>query len=167
MKITLKKDATIEVTDEQYAKLVAVGAIEKKSSLPWRAEKGEKYWSVDSYGDITAYTEDNDKTDDYRYLTGNYFKEEAQAEAYKARQEAIGRVRLAILKANDGWEEDWSDDTQTKWYILYAPLQKSFFAMYCNANKYSILLPHIKSKEIAEQILADHEADLKIIFGVE
>ena len=49
----------------------------------WRAEYNEKYWCNDGNGGIYSSTEDGHKADSYRFLTGNYFKTEEEAEVYK------------------------------------------------------------------------------------
>jgi len=49
----------------------------------FRAERDGKYWHVDGWGDIIHTTEDFHYADDYRYNTGNYFRTQAEAEAYK------------------------------------------------------------------------------------
>lgn len=49
----------------------------------WRAEYNEKYWCNDGNGGIYSSTEDGHRADSYRFLTGNYFKTEEEAEVYK------------------------------------------------------------------------------------
>ena len=49
----------------------------------WRAKRGGKYWFLDDCGVILSNEEWGDDTDDFRYSIGNYFKTEAEAEAYK------------------------------------------------------------------------------------
>ena len=49
----------------------------------WRAEKGEGYWYVNDCGAIKHYHDYRDVVDNFRFTTGNYFKTEKEAEAYK------------------------------------------------------------------------------------
>lgn len=160
---TYKLD-NIEISEDQIRKLIKdhPELIEKKSGKPWRAEKGEYHYIVDSCGYVCEEYEDGDIADDYHYLTGNYFATKEEAEACKARQEAIGRVTHKILELNDG---DYKDSNNRYWAILARNnnLMPSSTPM---GEYYAITLPYIASREIAEQIIKDHEADLKIIFNI-
>ena len=51
----------------------------------WRAVHGEKYWFVDSLGDVARDEEGNARWDNHRYNTANYFSTYEAAEAYKAK----------------------------------------------------------------------------------
>lgn len=160
---TYKLD-NIEINEDQIRQLLKdhPELLEKKSGKPWRAKKGEYYYIVDSCGYVCEEYEDGDRADDYHYLTSNYFKTKEEAEAYKARQEAIGRVRHKILKLNDG---DYKDSDNRYWVILARnnSLMSSSGTM---DAYYALTLPYIASRQIAEQIIEDHEADLKIIFNI-
>lgn len=81
-------------------------------SKRWRAEYNEKYWCNDGNGGIYSSTEDGHKADSYRFLTGNYFKTEEEAEVYKEYLLA----RQVILDDADGGR--WSKDG-CNWYTFY------------------------------------------------
>ena len=49
----------------------------------WRAEKGEKYYFTDEFGDVNKYCETFDYLDDKLFKTGNYFQTEEEAKASK------------------------------------------------------------------------------------
>lgn len=89
----------------------------------WRAEYGEKYWCTDGNGGIYSSTEDGHKADSYRFLTGNYFKTEEEAEVYK---EYTIAHQVLLDDAEGGkfipGKENWSsvyDDTDHLWRIQY------------------------------------------------
>ncbi len=49
----------------------------------WRAGTHGKYWHLDSFGDVDSSIEEYDRLDTCRFNSGNYFKTEAEAEAYR------------------------------------------------------------------------------------
>jgi len=64
--------------------LIDEGYIQKVvENKRWRAECNSVYWYINSFGAINWCAEQNDKVDNFRYKTGNYFKTEEEAEEYK------------------------------------------------------------------------------------
>ena len=78
-----------------------------EESNRWRAEYGEKYWCIGGNGHIYSSTEDEHSTDSYRFNTGNYFKTEEEAEAYKeyllAKQKLMNGIGQ-LLSVESGWD---------------------------------------------------------------
>lgn len=158
----------IEITEDQVRQLIKdhPELLEKKGGKPWRGARHETYFTIES-GVVFDTFEENDLKDSYRYLSGTYFQTKKQALAYKARQEAIGRVTHKILELNDGWEANWEQPADNwKYGIYYTPNVEHFQVDYHYYRNYAPVLPHMASREIAEQIIKDHEADLKIIFNI-
>lgn len=141
------------------------GTLEVDECRPWRADKHEYYYFIDTVGGVIRYCgDDRDDGDEYNYLTSNYFRTEAEAQAYKDYQLALGRVRHAIISANEGWKIDWKDDSQIKYQIYYSNYENKFIVYKVTSSqdvngKYS----YCRTKEIAEQIIKDHHNDLEII----
>lgn len=59
-----------------------VNKINKKYGIPkrWRAERGEKHFSILSTGGVGSFSEYYDKFDNDRYDLGNYFETKEQAQ---------------------------------------------------------------------------------------
>lgn len=77
-KLTLNgKEYEVEITEEQ------VKEIEKPKYKRWRAEKGEEYYFLSDLGEILSAIDCRDKSDNFLYDIGNYFKTEEEAEEYK------------------------------------------------------------------------------------
>ena len=70
----------------------------------WRAEKGEGYWYINDCGAIKHYHDYGDIVDSFRYATGNYFKTEAETEAYK--NYIIARQILLDDARGGKWKKD-------------------------------------------------------------
>lgn len=138
----------------------------KPSFKKWRAEEGGKYWVVAGGGEICCNTQCGDKYDNYYYLTGNYFQTKQEAEAYKARQEAIGRVTHAIMEANEGWEPDWENPAQWKSTIKYDHASKQYQVYRRSWLHVLINIPWCKNDKITLSIISSHKEDLDLIFNV-
>lgn len=132
----------------------------KQSFKSWRAKNGCGYWYISGYGDIFLYTEQNNDRSDYRYLTGNYFQTREEAEAYKARQEAIGRVTHAIIEANEGKRGNyaivWRNGKYDTLLVDYEP----------HNTAVPLSMPPVLSEDIALSIISSHKEDLDLIFNL-
>lgn len=155
--ITLENGEKITISQEKYKELV-------KPAAPWRASIGEHYCYVNGFG-VHYWTENNDECDNYHWEIGNYFRTVAEAEAYRERQLAIGRVKRAVQKANESWEPDWSDFNQHKYEICYDHEIKEF-----GCNLWTCSEPHspflMRNEDAVKNIIENHENDLKLIWGV-
>lgn len=154
----------IEITEDQVRQLIKDNPelLKKKGGKPWRAEGYVKYYFVTPLGEIEETNDVGGSYDNYLYLTGNYFATQEQALAYKARQEAIGRVTHKILELSDGEYKDFNNH----YWGIFAKNNEFMSKSTPMGEYYAPILPHIASREIAEQIIKDHEADLKIIFNI-
>lgn len=116
MKAKLKindKEIEVEITEEELKKLE-----EKKPRKRWRAEKGQKYWLVNSNGALFSDKEDNWDIDNERYSRGNYFQTQEEAEFH--RKELIYTQMLKdYIYEHDDVELDWNDAIKDKYYLMY------------------------------------------------
>lgn len=79
-----------------------VNKINKKYGIPkrWRAERGEKHFSILSTGGVGSFSEYYDKFDNDRYDLGNYFETKEQAQKVidsKEWQEFWAKVRVGEI----------------------------------------------------------------------
>nr|DAN77748.1 MAG TPA: hypothetical protein [Caudoviricetes sp.] len=90
----------------------------------WRAEYAGRYWCNDGNGGIYSSTEDGHKADNYRFCTGNYFKTEEDAEAYKeyllAKQKLIDSAKgyKPVLDGHNHYLE-YCNGAFTKHFSVY------------------------------------------------
>lgn len=88
----------------------------------WRPCRGKIYWAVsDKDGEALVYPEFGDDFDNYHYNSGNCFKTEWQALAYRDNVLIKQQLKDLALELNNGVAIDWRDDTQIKYYIYLAP----------------------------------------------
>ena len=79
-----------------------VNALNEKYGIPkrWRAERGEKHFSILPTGGVGSFSEYYDKFDNDRYELGNYFKTVAEAQKVidsKEWQEFWAKVRAGEI----------------------------------------------------------------------
>ena len=140
---------------------------EVKEYKRWRAEKWQQYAFISDTWDIEIEKEELHYIDDYRYNTWNYYRLEDEhiAEADKNKLLATTRVNDRIRELNEGWEADWSDRNQSKCCIQFN-IDNGLFVDYSYANKKCTVLIEVKTEQIAEQIIKEHEEDLKLIYWI-
>ena len=139
----------------------------EKEYKRWRADHFDPYFIIDIDWSIQSYFEEWDKEDNFLYSIHNYFQTEKEAIKERDKRLAIVRVNDAILSLNEWWKEEWNNRGQEKWCIMYNNDKKLFESGF---NTYMIewnLLYRIKSEEIADKIIKEHQEYLKLIFWVE
>ena len=88
----------------------------------WRGCQDQLYWAInDKDGAALVFEECGDEVDNYHYNSGNYFKTEGQALAYRDNVLIKQQLKDLALELNNGVDIDWEDDTQTKYFIHLAP----------------------------------------------
>lgn len=130
----------------------------------WRADDGGDYYFVDDEGDIDFREERNRYYDDGRYKMGNYFGTYGEAENYANYLKALAVVRDDAK----GFEPDWSDIEQEKWYVSYAHEIECLFSsetgQYVDNGVFG--LPYFETEEDARASIDKHEKEWLTIFGV-
>jgi hypothetical protein len=81
--------------------LIEEGYIEKVKNKRWRAEVNGEYWYLDPEGAVAKTFEKVWGIDKWKYITGNYFKTEEEAEEYKEAIETESELRELA---------DWEDE---------------------------------------------------------
>lgn len=112
-KLTLNgKEYEVEINEEQ------VKEIEKPKYKRWRAEKGGKYYFLDSSCSVVYMVDYYIEFDRKRYEVGNYFKTKEEAEF--RRQQLLYLQQYKDYLGDDlVTEEDWKDNDILKYYAYY------------------------------------------------
>ncbi len=149
--------------------LLEKGFIEevKEDWKRWRAEIGERYYNVSADGEIEDFSEGDNKWNYYKYITGNYFKTQEEAQQKLDRDLAIARVnnRIRELQGGDMSVEEKINYWKRKYDIIYISPKKQYDWRLYNDYHQFILLP-IRTQEIAYQIIKECKDDLDIIWGI-
>ena len=95
-----------------------------EESKRWRAKNGADYWWINDSSGVWDSCEEDDSTDNGRYNIGNYFKTEAEAEAYReyllAKQKLIDSAKgyKPVLDGHNHYLE-YCNGAFTKHFSIY------------------------------------------------
>lgn len=97
---------------------------------------------------------------------GNYFKSEEDARMVIKAMQLEQAIRIRRIELNDGWEPDWDDVNEYK-YFIYTKANDEYDGLTIGSS-YSIHYPifcYYKSQEIARQIIDEFKDDLLWYFN--
>lgn len=94
-----------------------------------------------------------DKADKRIFEHGLYFNTEQEAEQSLKERKLLFKLHQYAKEKNDGWEPDWSNGNEIKYYIFYSNSD-----MYLKISSAFSLerfnkLPYFKSREIAQECI--------------
>lgn len=90
-----------------------------------------------------------------------------EAEATKERDKMLALYRIKSY-CNEQWGEfipDWSNAGQTKYYIRYDDLKKSY-EIWSTKDTYALILFYVAKDEHCEEIIEKFKDDLDILFDI-
>ena len=149
-----------ELTQEQYDALFP-----KKKIGRWKPEHGEEYWYISSTKPKYTTFFANNVYDEKAVATGNCYQTKELAQKAFDRQLAIVRVNDRIDELNDGWEMVW-DLRAMAYTIVYSNSRKEFETDDFICYSIPSVIKYLSTKQIAEQIIEEMEADLRLIFNI-
>ena len=129
--------------------------IEESGSKRWRAKFDEWYWYLDGYGSVDYCYEGIGDEVDNSYDIGNYFKTEAEAEAYK--EYLIARQVLL-----DDAEGGKFIEGGKNWHAFYNIINKTYVSM-SDISYYLSGVIYFKDLESLKKSLKEHEAQWEIV----
>lgn len=100
----------------------------------WKPDLGEKYYFVNSYGNIDYALWNNNNFDNWRYLTGNIFKTEAETEEYRKKIEIQSQFKNFVEERSE--ELDWKNPKQLKYFLYYDYITYELGCDYNNSHKH-------------------------------
>lgn len=136
-------------------------SLEIDDGTTFTPEYDDQYYSLSSGAcvehNIWLYVDD----DKQRLIAGNVFRTQESAENARQKRLAVVRVTRAIYELN-------LQSSDNGMYSIYYYLPEKCFS--CNTYGFTVfanLFPMCKNAGIACKTINSHEADLKLIFGVE
>lgn len=128
--------------------------IEKEENKPFEVELPKVH-------DIVYYIcEDRDTVDSTyfyngehfknKFLNGYYFKTKEEAEQRLKEQRLLFKIKKWAEIHNKGWEPDWEDIFQEKYYIYYDYYRKELRINYRGSTTSIDRLPYFKTEEIGQ-----------------
>lgn len=127
----------------------------------WRAGGDERYWCVQSDGEVVETCDIWAGIDDEHYELGNYFK--TKEEAQKA---AEWLKAFAVLRDDTkGFKPDWTDEDQEKWSVEYGHDGVQLITECYRFTQEGII--YFATAEDAEKSIETHEREWRVYYGVE
>lgn len=127
-------------------------------------ENIENYYYVDEGGDIKRAFIFNETWVKKVYQNGLIFKTEEEAEKYDKERILLFKLHKWEEGHNGGWTPNWNDCNETKYFIIFDKLYKTFkIDCYARIKPFS-KLPYFKSEEIAEQFIKEFGEEIKEVF---
>lgn len=122
-------------------------------------EKGFVLISNGTVGQATRFF----NLDDF-YKQGNWFATVEEAELERDRRELLTKFRQFRDKCNDGWEPDWSDEQEGKFYIFFDYQKRKF--NYAEGFDYESfwLFGHFKNREDCKKAIELFGEEIKMLF---
>lgn len=91
--------------------------VEEPQSKWWEPNENERYWVSDNVGNVDNVRWDNDRFDNWHYLTGNCFKTKEEAEEYKKQIEYTARYKNYIEEHSE--PIDWKNKKTKQYYARF------------------------------------------------
>lgn len=147
-----------EITDDGAT--ILVEKVEKKQGR-WKLDDGQLYYHFTGILIDTSHWADRE-VDNYRYLRGNCYQTEKEAEKALERDQALTRI-LQYIDDNFGfWEPDWEDGNQAKYNLFWSYRRnKASWCFYYSHQYHTNGIPYLEKKEHIEQLIKDCEDDIR------
>lgn len=147
----------LEELKKKYAELGAeIERLEKqKENKRWRGEYNNRYYTVDSYGDVCDSCEANDKYDNYKHFIRNYFKTEEEAKEYLEKINTYYELMDLAEELNNGEEIDWGNAGQDKYYLICNSEKINLSKVYTLKTIGTIYCLNVNFLEIAKERIGE------------
>lgn len=155
------KKQLIQAIEAIKAKLAQMEEqLNKPDEIKHFPSKGDIYYFHTSIGILsnTIATDDNLKINTYKT------REEA-VEAYD-KAIAVEKIKRRLLELQGDWRSNFDDDC-SKLVIFYNYNNIRFECSTHTKVKFPLLIPYIKTSEIAKTIINEMEDELKLIFDIQ
>ena len=100
--------------------------VEVAEEFEYPFKEKEKYWSVNTFGEVDNFTWIQNGFNTTRYNQGNAFKTKQEAERERDRRALLTRFRQFRDKCNGNWKPDFKDLEEHKHSISYDWFEGSF-----------------------------------------
>ena len=152
--------------DEFISKLEKVDKEEKKPFLVELPEDGERLYFIDNVqSTISSKIFDiNNMNDVKRFENGLFFETKEEAEQHLKESKLLFKLKHWAKRKNEGWEPDWEDTTESKYYSAYECYKRELGSFSTNGINEIPKLPHFKTYGIAQECLELFGEEIKEVF---
>lgn len=90
---------------------------------PWKPEREEKYFKIESRFNVTQYTYYEDDIDESNIQFGNYFRTKERAEQVAEKMRLLLRLEQLHDMLCPDYVPDYEDDDEVKFYVYFGHSQ--------------------------------------------
>ena len=160
----IDKNKLLQDIEEMKAKLAAMEEqLNKPDEYKHFPSEGEIYYYYTPMGTVCSNTVTNDDVED---LKVNVFKTRDEANKAYKKAVALEKVKRKIVELQGDWRSNFDDDC-SKLVIFYNYNNIRFECSTHTKVKFPLLIPYIKTSEIAKTIINEMEDELKLIFDIQ
>lgn len=87
------------------------------------------------------------------YPQGELFYIEGEAKAVSRERKLLFKLHQWAKEKNDGWEPDWEEDEEKKWYVYYNHVEERLNVTWGYNSTNFIKLPYFKTEELAQECI--------------
>lgn len=107
----------------------------------------------------------NSFIDKSMFEMGEYFKTKKEAEQYLRECKLLFRIKQWAKEKNDGWEPDWEDDDEEKYFITYFKNNSIDLSWEITWGMINFTkLPYFKTVEITQECIELFGDEIKEVF---
>lgn len=88
-----------------------------------------------------------------RFENGLFFETKEEAEQHLKECKLLFTIKKWAKIKNDGWEPDWEEDEEKKWYVYYNHVEGRLNVTWGYNSTNFIKLPYFKTEEIAQECI--------------
>lgn len=150
---------------EEQLTEVRIELLERKAEpIPYQVKIPsdlENYYTIDIDGSIEGLYGYTNEIRVLFYLRGLAFKTKTEAEQHLKKSMLLFKMHKWAEEHNGGWTPNWNDCNETKYFIIFDKLYKTFkIDCYARIKPFS-KLPYFKSEEIAELFIKEFGDEIK------
>ena len=150
---------------EEQLTEVRIELLERKAEpIPYQVKIPsdlENYYTIDIEGSIEGLYGYTNEIRVLFYLRGLAFKTKTEAEQHLKKSMLLFKMHKWAEEHNGGWTPNWNDCNETKYFIIFDKLYKTFkIDCYARIKPFS-KLPYFKSEEIAELFIKEFGDEIK------
>lgn len=152
----------------ELSKVLADNKVPEKEEDTWEMKSlykhGDYHWVVYDDGSIGEEKWLCFPEDDSRFLQGNIFQTEEEAELESKRRNLLKRFRAFRNECNGDWKPDWSGSKEIKSYIQYHEQFNKFVVNYTLNRNILQTFGFFKCKQDAERAIELFGNEIKKLY---
>ena len=122
-----------------------------KMKCPYK--HGDKYYYIQSSGDVFLGCYDGIEADNRYFSQGNIFPTKEAAELESKRRKLLTRFRAFRDECNGDWKPNMTDVTHKKYYLSYSETKNGVYVSYIVLGNHLHIFGYFKNKEDAERAI--------------